>query len=118
VELFRESLALRRELGEPRGIAASLEALGAVAAATGDAEGAARLLGAAEAARAQIGVPRWALGADRVRTIEASATAELGEEGFRLAREAGQALSVEAALVIALGVDPALPKTDEDQLRR
>jgi non-specific serine/threonine protein kinase len=129
VELFRESLSLRRELGEPRGIASSLEALGAVAAAAGDVEGGARLLGAAEAARDQIGVPRWSMGGDRVRTIRETATAQLGEEGFRLVREAGRGLSVDAALVIALGVDPARdggpsaassgssgPPTDKDQL--
>jgi len=106
VDLFRESLTLRREPGEPRGIASSLEALGAVAAAIGDPEGAARLLGAAEAARIQIGVPRWSMGAHRVHTIREAATAELGEEGFQLATEAGRGLSVEAALVIALSVDP------------
>ena len=46
------------------------------------------------------------MGASRIRTIREAAVAELGEEGFELAREAGRALSIDTVLAVALGVDP------------
>lgn len=55
-DLYRESLRLRSDLGDKPGIAASLEGLGLALADSGSPIDGARLMGAAEALQAQIGV--------------------------------------------------------------
>ena len=55
--LYEESLVIRRELGDRRGIAYSLEGLAAVVAALGSPLRAARIWGAAERLREEIGSP-------------------------------------------------------------
>ncbi|MCX5175081.1 tetratricopeptide repeat protein [Streptomyces virginiae] len=55
--LHREGLAAARALGDVRAVALALEGLAGTAAAAGEPERAARLLGAADAARASVGAP-------------------------------------------------------------
>ena len=54
---YEESLVIRRELGDRGGIADSLEGLASVVAALGDSLRAARIWGAAERLREEIGSP-------------------------------------------------------------
>ena len=99
---FTESLPLQRALGDIRGVAASLEGLAAVAGAEARPARAARLLGAAGQLREAIGAP---LPPDRHAEYERTVTAAralLGEEAFAAAFEEGRALSVDAAVALAL----------------
>lgn len=94
--LLLTGLALRRELGDQPGVAATLEKLAGVAAVRGAAEQAARLGGMAAALRDLIGAdvsdsPEY----DRLLT---EARAELGDEGFRAAWEAGRSMSREQVI--------------------
>jgi tetratricopeptide (TPR) repeat protein len=78
-----------------------LEGLGAIAVADGRPERAARLLGAADALRQDIGTPLPAHeAADRNDTI-AGCSAVLGEEAFRAAFDAGAALPLAEAVRLA-----------------
>ncbi len=80
-----------------------LEGVGAIAAADGRPERAARLLGAADALRQAIGTPLPAHeAADRNDTI-AGCSAVLGEEAFRAAFAAGAALALSDAVRLATG---------------
>jgi predicted ATPase/class 3 adenylate cyclase len=108
--LYQESLAMHREVeSEGRSIwddkwamAEELEGLGAIAVARGRPERAARLLGAAEALREAISAPLPpAEHAEHDRSVAAVRTA-LGEEAFAAACAAGQAMSLEDAVALAL----------------
>jgi predicted ATPase/transcriptional regulator with XRE-family HTH domain len=101
--LGREALALYRDLGDPRRCAVGLEGLASSSGMAGQAEHAARLLGAAAALRAAVGAP---LPANELADIEqavAEARAALGEEAWAAAFAAGEALALEAAIAEALG---------------
>src|SRR5262249_5227198 len=96
---------------KPR-IVEDLEGLAAVTVAQAQPERAARLFGAAERLREEIGacVPR-AERADHERSVAAVRTA-LGEEAFAAAWAAARALSLEQAVAFALqepGADVAAP---------
>jgi uncharacterized protein YjbI with pentapeptide repeats len=90
-EQLLESLSIRRDVGDQAGVAECLEGYAAVALATGDAEGAARVLGAADEQRAATGAARPASDEqaqiERVRAIREA----LGEDRLRRAWSAGQA---------------------------
>ena len=96
-----EALILCQELEDPRGVAYSLEVFAGLMAAAGQAEGAARLWGAAEERLANVGgslVPsiRWV----RDRSIE-RARASAGETVFETARTEGRAMSSAQAIAFA-----------------
>jgi tetratricopeptide (TPR) repeat protein len=101
-EHFHESLQLRAKMGAKRGVAESLEGLGALAARQGNGERAARLLGAAEALREMIGAPIPP--PERAEHEQAVATARDLLEGEAFARlwADGRALSWERAAAYAL----------------
>ena len=88
----------RVSMGMPRPIAGCLEGLAGVAAATGEAEHAARLLGAAADIRERAGVPL--LQAERADAEQAAAMARgaLGGEGFARAHQQGRMLDVDRML--------------------
>jgi hypothetical protein len=96
-----ESLAIRRELGDRRGIAGCLEALAGVAGAQGQHERAARLFGAAAALRESIGAPLPPADSAEIEPRVAAVRAALGEEAFTAAWAAARAMSLEEAVTDA-----------------
>ncbi len=103
---LEEGVAVRRELGDEGGLAASCEGLAAVAAAEGRAHLAARLFGAAEAARERVGVrlPPSEL-PERAHNI-AVARAQMAEDEFAAAYSKGQTMTLEQAVAYALEATP------------
>ena len=109
--LHNESLTIRRDLGDRRGIAKSLTGLAYVTFALGLPERAARIWGAAERLREEIGsplppAPIDGSGYDRHMAV-ARATFE-DEAAFGSARKEGRELTVERAIEFALEKTGAL----------
>jgi predicted ATPase/transcriptional regulator with XRE-family HTH domain len=101
--LAREALALARAGGHPLRIGESLYVLRRLAIGTGEMAQAARLHGAFLALAKRVG---WALTSANLSEVEgelATARAALGEEAWAAAVAAGQALTLEEAIVEALG---------------
>jgi tetratricopeptide (TPR) repeat protein len=107
-ELLKESLLLSRDIGAKDLVTQGSGCLAWVAVAHGQPQRAAQLGGAAEALREIIGVhlhpPERASHDQAVQTMLAA----LGEDAFAAAWAAGRALSLEAAIALALE-DPFLP---------
>jgi hypothetical protein len=100
--LCQEGLALSHELKDKRGIAWFMDVLAAVAGAQGQAQQAARLLGAAERLLEGIGIAfSGGTHSAHARRVTATQTA-LGEEAFAAARAAGRAMTLEEAIACAL----------------
>jgi predicted ATPase/DNA-binding SARP family transcriptional activator len=91
---FAQSLVVRRQLGDRAGVAECLDGFATVEERRGDATSAARLLGTAEALRAQLGAARPA--SDELRI--AALRARIGAETFATAWTAGQSLDSEALI--------------------
>ena len=108
--LYREALELGRSHPGTRVVTEVIEAVGIVAAAVGQAERAARLLGAAEAQRDRLGL-RYRVREDQVALEHAVAAtrAALGEPAFATAWAAGRSLT--PAQAIAEALDPLVPPT-------
>jgi hypothetical protein len=91
LRLSTRCLALARDVGRRREIAASLEVLGSVFAARDEAEQACRLLGAAEALREwmdhPISPPDLAWHASAVEAARAALTPELADTAWAIGRE-------------------------------
>jgi tetratricopeptide (TPR) repeat protein len=101
--LHVESLTMRHQLGDRLGIVISLERLAAVAAALGGALRAARIWGAAERLRAEIGSPLQPKDEVQHDQIVAATRAASGNEAaFDNACVEGRALTVEQAIACAL----------------
>jgi hypothetical protein len=105
---YRESMALAQALGDTTFLGAGLAAIGTIAADLGEAERAARLLGAAEAISQVAGA--WSFIAARGQNRRAldTARAALGEESFAAAWEQGRRLSREQATAEALDTADSL----------
>ena len=105
--LLSDSLRRTWELGDMWTVGRNLAALALVMAARGEAERAARLWTAAEALLGRIGVPLAAAG---IPSVAAQQLAELrermGEEHWAEAERAGQGLTVEHAVKLALEIHP------------
>ena len=102
---LRESLPIRRDLGDTLGIAGTVERLAWVAALNGDGERAARLLGIADGqwgivGRTLYGAERWLEGRAE---CEARVRELLSEERYAAARRYGAALELDEAIPYALG---------------
>jgi hypothetical protein len=95
---YQESLALGREIGARNFIAAALEGVGAVAAAQGEPEWAARLWGRAQALRAAIGAPVPLVYRTDYERMLTNARVRLGEEAFARAWAEGEAMTLEQIL--------------------
>jgi hypothetical protein len=95
-------------LGDKRSSAGALEGLAAAAGGQEEWERATQLLGAAAALREAIGAPPTPRERCRVERSVAAARAALGEEAFAAAWAAGQALTWEDAVALAL-VDVTAP---------
>ena len=101
--LYQESLIMVRELGDPKGIANSLQSLAAVVDALGNHVRAARIWGAAERLREEIGFPLPPNDRPRYERRVAAARAVLGDDAaFDRAWQDGRALTLEQAIKVAL----------------
>jgi predicted ATPase/DNA-binding CsgD family transcriptional regulator len=94
LQFYREALELGRDLPGTRVVTEVVEAVGIMAAAVGQAERAARLLGAARAQRDRLGL-RYRVREDQAALEHAMAAvrAALGEHAFATAWTAGRSLS-------------------------
>jgi ATP/maltotriose-dependent transcriptional regulator MalT len=99
--LLRDSLAMQARLGLHRRVADPIDGLAKVAFGTGDYEQAARLLGAAEQARSDIGIVRWPLEEPELDAVARHLQAALGEEAFTAAWSEGAELSIDEAADLA-----------------
>jgi predicted ATPase/class 3 adenylate cyclase len=101
VTRYVASLEQGRTLRYPLLVSSSLHGLAGVAAACGQPEAGARLLGAAEGLALALGAPAYPRDQPvRARAL-AALTAALGEEQLAAAREAGRALTLEVAITEA-----------------
>ncbi|MDO0939015.1 BTAD domain-containing putative transcriptional regulator [Streptomyces sp. DG2A-72] len=91
LSLHLEGLAAARDTGDPRAVALAAEGLAGARALAGHAGQAARLLGAAAAARASVGAPLPAGERGDVDRVTAAVRAVLGEADFTAAFERGAA---------------------------
>jgi predicted ATPase/DNA-binding winged helix-turn-helix (wHTH) protein len=108
--LNEESLTIRRDLGDKRGIALTLDGLAGANAAFGSLLPAARIWGAAERLREEIGSPLPSGARSRYDRRLAVARAALGHDSaFDRAWKEGRALTLERAVEIALE-EPAVPR--------
>jgi predicted ATPase/class 3 adenylate cyclase len=105
MKLAREALTVHRTVHDERHYGDGLDACAIVRATQGDAEGAARLLGAAAAARERIGMrqPMDIPAAEDIEEAAALTRAALGAEAWAAAFAAGQDLTLEQAIAEALG---------------
>ena len=98
--LLAESLAIARELGDPRVVIDGLEISAYLAVAVGRMDRAARLQGAAEALRETIGVPLSP--SERALYEVTMLPAVRAAPGFAAAWAEGRVMSVEQAVAYAL----------------
>ena len=96
-----ESVRRLRELDATESLPPTIEDLAALALATGDAEAAAKRLGAAMAVRDSVGAGTGRSDADRAALTEVKARLQLGDDAFELAFAAGRALSLHEAVQLA-----------------
>ena len=89
-------------------LGSSLHGLAGVAAESGQPEAGARLLGAAEGIVASLGAPAYPRDQPVRERALAALTAALGTERLAAAREAGRALTLEAAIAEAQAVAEAV----------
>jgi tetratricopeptide (TPR) repeat protein len=109
--LYRDSLAQAQEQGFTMLVSTSLLGLAAIAAASGQPETGAHLLGAAEGIAESLGAPLFPRDRPvRDRALAALGTT-LGERQLAAAREAGRALTVKEAISEAQAVAGAVTPT-------
>ena len=100
--LLREALVLQRQVGSPQGIAACLDGLAVTARARGRGQDAARLCGAAAQLRESVRVAPGRFLREVKDQLVSSLRDGLGDDAFTAAYEEGRALSVDAAIDLAL----------------
>ena len=108
----RESLELRRQIGDREGIAISLEHLAEIATAKRQAERAVRLWAAAAALRDAIGAPLAPSERDSYHVIVSAARASLAPDRMALIWETGRSLPMDTVIQEALeeqAVSASLP---------
>lgn len=109
--LCKESLELLQKSENRQLIADCLEVLAAATAAQGRAQRAARLWGAAEALRAEIGVPLQPEDSKLLDPYLAAARLSLGENAWQTSLAEGRAMVPEQSVDYALSAeDPILPR--------
>jgi predicted ATPase len=99
-----ESAELHREVRDQEGLAYCLDGLAALCLTLGDPHAAGRLAGAAEAARAELGVAVWPLLQSLSVQLDAMVATALGPEDDRRERTAGAAAGPWTALEEGLAV--------------
>ena len=116
--LLRDALERLRSLCQPRLMAGALEVLAKLAAVEGDALQAARLIGAAAAAREEIGAAQYPDDqADLERSVSA-ARESAGEQAWAVASAAGHALALDQALAEAMALAGSRESLGEAETRR
>ncbi|HEX8067891.1 MAG TPA: LuxR C-terminal-related transcriptional regulator [Thermoleophilaceae bacterium] len=103
--LLHESLAARVGRGLRLWLPQTLDALAELAAGLGAHEDAARLLGAAERTRSDLGLVRWAPHVPALEALERDLRAALGDGPFEAARGGGARLPLGEAVEWASGSD-------------
>jgi predicted ATPase/DNA-binding SARP family transcriptional activator len=98
LDLQLNGLAAVRNSGDPRSVALALEGLAGAQALAGHAEHAARLLGAAAAARRSVGVPLPDGERDDVDRVASRAREALGDAGYDAEFERGGRLGLDECL--------------------
>lgn len=111
---YHESLALQRSIKDRKDMADGLERLARVAGAEGNAQRAARLLGAAANLRETIGAPLPPVDRPEYERCVAAARSVLGEAAFTAAWAKGQVMTLEEALHDALEATGATPDHHAD----
>jgi len=99
---FREALHLSHELQERRGTGVALGRLGIIACRQGNTLPGVRLLGASESHLNMLGVQSGAAEGDEGAAMLAQARQRLGDLAVDTARSAGQTLSTDQAVALAL----------------
>jgi hypothetical protein len=99
---FAESLQLRLQAGDRRGVAVTLTNFAHIFQDDHRPDRAARLLGAAEALRTAIGAPIHPNRREEYEQLLAEVRAALGEAGFADAWAEGGVLTLEQAVALAL----------------
>jgi predicted ATPase/class 3 adenylate cyclase/DNA-binding CsgD family transcriptional regulator len=97
-QLAHEALAAAVEGDYRSQVPPALDVLAGVAAALESYEESARVLGAGERARAELGHVRWAGEQEAIERLRETLAAELGEQGLAEAIAEGQAMGTEQAL--------------------
>jgi predicted ATPase/class 3 adenylate cyclase/Tfp pilus assembly protein PilF len=110
--LFRETLELSREMGHKMNIAESLEGMAGVAAAREDAERTARLWGAAQTLREEIGIPVLDAELPLHEHYRAFARSRLDDAAFEAAFEEGRNMAPEQAIAYAVEDDGEGPRPE------
>jgi hypothetical protein len=105
--LYWESLQRSQEMNYWSLVATSLLGFAAIALESGQPETGARLLGAAEGSAAALGMPIFTRDLPLREHVQTALIAALGPERIATAREAGRALSLEAAIAEAQTVAEA-----------
>jgi tetratricopeptide (TPR) repeat protein len=103
-ERLAESAELHREVRDQEGLAYCLDGLAALCLTLGDPHAAGRLAGAAEAARAELGVTVWPLLRSLAAQLDAMVATALGPDDDRRERAAGAAAGPWTALDEGLAV--------------
>jgi predicted ATPase/class 3 adenylate cyclase len=101
--LNARSLVLRAQINDSPGIASSLEGMAAAAAATGEYQRAARLMGAAQGLRARLGAVFSPREERELSHLRAAMVAKLGADRSERELSAGRQLSTVEAVELALG---------------
>jgi predicted ATPase/DNA-binding CsgD family transcriptional regulator len=96
--LAHEALAVQAERGDQLDIPDSLDALADVAAGLESHQEAARMLGAAGRARAELGLARWQTLQERAEALTQQLREALGDDALTNARGEGEALSLDEAV--------------------
>jgi hypothetical protein len=97
-----ETLCLRAEAGDRRGVSVTLRNLAGIEKHSGRPQRAACLLGASEAIRESIGAAHNPSMVPEFEQLLAGVRDALGEPAFSQAWDAGRALSIEQAVALAL----------------
>jgi predicted ATPase/class 3 adenylate cyclase/DNA-binding CsgD family transcriptional regulator len=100
-QLAHEALAEQAERGDHLDAPDSLDALAEIAAGLESHQEAARLLGAADRARADLGIARWSPAQERAEALAQRMREALGEEALTATRAEGDALSLDEAIAYA-----------------
>jgi predicted ATPase/DNA-binding CsgD family transcriptional regulator len=117
--LFTEALTLARAVGEKVLVALLLEGLAGAATARARTERAARLWGAAEVLRKEVGAPMESHELAAYERAMDEARTQLDERAFAAAWEEGRSMTLEEAIDYALTDEPATaPRSEPSNLTR
>ena len=115
--LDAEALEMRRDLSDRLSMAHSLDSIAGTASRAGLAEAGARLFGASERLREELGAPIPASERVRYETGLARTRSAVGDEAYERAWAAGRALSLDDAVAEALHIARQIAQSAETPTR-